>query len=188
MAFDLATVKQRFSIADTTQDAALLATMNATWAAVENYLGRGVRYREVTVNYSHHRAGTIQLPTFPVDNIVDKKGIYGTDHINYQSGIIKLHSESFYRHEIQIHYFGGYQTIPDDLSIALLAIFDQFWGAMSSAGSASTGGGAIKSISSAGTSITYDTGGSGAVAGTDPATGWPSMAMALLRPYVLEKA
>ena len=104
-------------------------------------------------------------------------------HVHKTAGVIKFDRPVF-RHHITVDYDGGFDptNLPADLVLALMQIAATHFGTLTSGGATATAGGAIKSISSAGSRVEYDTSG-GAVAGTDAETGFPSSSINVLDMY-----
>lgn len=187
--FDLASAKNRLNITDTLQDGAVQGFLNASLALAERYCSRGFLYKSERVHYYDGHYETLPLPRYPVDKII-KVSVNDKRHVHKQTGIIAFDRPVF-ADTITVDYSGGYKTIPSDLELALWEIFDNFWGrhtASPSSGTAAVGGGPIKSITSDGATVSFDTS-SGAATSSTPTslnldTGLPYSAQSILDLYV----
>lgn len=193
MAYDLATAKTRWNIADASQDAAVQGMLDAALSFAERYCNRGLAYKSERVKFYDGHYESLPLPRYPIEQVMTVSNSVGKYHIHKQTGLITLDRPSFH-HEISIDYAGGYKTLPADLELALWEIFDNLWGrhtASATSGAASAASGAVKSISSDGARIEFDVSGGAAVSNPNALnydSGLPYAAQSILDLYRREVA
>ena len=170
---------------DTTKDAEINVAINAASAIAERYCNRKFAYGEELETYTHHRGPGFQAHRFPIINMIST-GSDIVSHVDKNAGVIYFDGYNP-DHEVTIHYEGGYTdgTLPADLELALLMMFDVTYASVSGAGAVSTGGVESVSVTGVGT-IRYST---GAAATTGAGIGGvPSTVLSLLDPYILREA
>lgn len=198
MTFDLQAGKARLGIAagDTTKDAFVTAALNAALAIAESYCDRKFMYAAERATFNHPHGMSLSLPRYPLEQITavtgDTTGAAIKYHMESGTGLVILDGWAG-GHKITVDYAGGYKTLPDDLLLALWLIFDALWSSVSQVGSTggAAGSGAIKQISSGGTSVSFDTSSGAAVSGGLAgltSTGLPMGAVAILSYYRRESA
>ena len=184
--FDLITAKNRLGIADATQDAEITAALSASLAVAEAYCKRRFNYAKETESVYHDDKGYLFLERYPIDTVerVAAEGHTGVKYkVNSPAGYLDLHGRYGFE-EVNVTYSGGYKILPDDLLVALWAIFDGVWKAHFTSGGATAPGGAIESVSLTGVgTVRFGSGGSSAAGGAPMAAAIPSMASAILSNY-----
>ena len=151
--FNLATAKSRLSIlpADTTKDAIVQMTLDASLALAETYCDRKFLYAAEQVAFTHPRGGSLQLNRFPIEQVAEVKSDTNTLSTGYHfistTGQIILDQYSG-AHVVFVTYSGGYKVLPPDLELALWATFDAVWPTVNGGGAVSTvAAGTIESVS-----------------------------------------
>ena len=164
-------IKATLGIEGTDQDAALTATMKGTLTLIEDYLGRGIVERTVTKRIApiDARDSKLFLTLFPISD-VDTITIDGSDvptgwRVIGDQGIVELgHGCCWFRPRdccdhapvIEITFTGGYPADcwPPSLLDAVMRAFYGRWNASGGDASGAVAGGAVKSWSADGLSIT----------------------------------
>ena len=190
--FDLKNAKDRLGIpsADTTKDAYITASIEASIAVAENYCKRYFMEKLETVEYVWVNAYTIQLLRYPVQSVHTLQ-VSGNSvpkyEVNKEAGLIIFNGRVSDKN-IHIHVDAGYAVLPSDLELALWSIFDGVYAQVSSGGGgASTDGIDSVSITGVGT-IRYKASGAAAAMAVKPGAGGaiPMLALNLLDNYKLE--
>ena len=155
--FDLQTAKQRLNIppADTTQNNAIQAALDAVLAFAEKYCDRQFLYSGQRVSFYYFTGRVLQLHRYPIDQILQVSQSVGDYKVHRIAGQIEFPGNQAFD-EITIDYTGGYQPLPADLEMAFWMIFDDVYGAVSGTGGISAGG--VKSVRVGEISVAYDTG------------------------------
>ena len=185
MSFDLTGAKQRLSIAvvDTSKDVEIQAALNASLAIAEAYCKRQFSFATEVAHYYHVESGYLFVPRYPINMVTSVVRSNGQSDIKFKvnksAGFLDLHGR-YTDEELQVSYSGGYVTLPDDLVIALWAIFDGIWGTSQGSGGPTVG--VIESVSLTGVgTVRMSTGGSTVSSGSSGAI--PAMATAILSNY-----
>jgi Phage gp6-like head-tail connector protein len=154
--FDLATAKTRLGIADTSKDVLIGSVLNAAKSIAENYCDRKFDYAAETATFTHPQGNTLSLPRYPLNSIVsvthgDNATPEATSAYHWIAGTGQIVFDRYLAtaHKITVSYTGGYNSLPDDLLIALWRIFDTLWADTPGGGAAvggAAGGQAINSI------------------------------------------
>ena len=179
--FDLATAKTRLNIVGAVQDAEIQAALDASLAIAEAYCKRRFKYSSETESVYHDSKGYLFLERYPIDHVTT---ITAEDHnavkykINKTAGYLDLHGRYSFE-QVDVVYTGGYKVLPDDLIVALWAIFDGVW-------KSQTGGdgtvGAIESVSLTGVGTVRMGSGNSGIAGVSSGA-IPDLATAILSNY-----
>ena len=168
MAFDftaqLATVRARVGLADTdtSRDAELEAALHMSLELMENYCNRKFAYEaSASERFTHVSGGTVSLERYPIeriDNIVIADGSKSAIgfHLEADTGLIHFDGH-VHEHQMDVTYAGGYHTLPFDLALALLMVFDGVWNGMSGGGSVAAGAVESATITGVGT-VRFNTG------------------------------
>ena len=182
MSFDLTGAKARLGITDNAQDVEITAALDASLAIAEAYCKRRFKLQGSVETVVHDSAGYVFLDHYPIKTISSIVSENHTDvkyKINKNAGYLDLHGRYNFE-EMEVHYEGGYPTLPDDLVVALFAIFDGVWA--SAQGNSGPTAGAIESVSLTGVgTVRMSTGASASTSGSSAAI--PSLALAILSNY-----
>jgi len=162
---------------DASSDVMIQAALDAVEALMNSYTDRVLYKTDMSEVFVHKGVSSIQLKAYPVDVVTKIIGEIGAYHLDRSRGTIFLESYNT-DHNVQVTYSGGYDSIPPDLKLAELALFDSVWPLFSGAAAGSSAG--IKTIRAGDLSITYDTSSGGAVGGN----AIPFIAMNILNSYV----
>ena len=200
MTWDLAGAKARLQIADTSKDTLIGSILNAAKSIAENYCDRKFDYAAESATFTHPQGNTLSLPRYPLNSIVsvtrgDNKTPEATSAYHWIAGTGQIVFDHYLAaaHKITVSYTGGYNTLPDDLLIALWRIFDTLWadtpGGGATIGAGAVGGQAINSITipDVGT-IRYESSGASGASASGSAGGLiDNVTAALLSFYRREK-
>jgi hypothetical protein len=179
--------------ADTSKDAEITAAYEVALGWVAAFLDRFLiagTYQEV---FTHKRGFSQSLKGYPVltiNSIVDtetgeplnRSGLSTPGyHVAFENGVL------YFDGGVSEHQFTVDYTISDPvvggLFYAVLSVFDSVYAGTNGGGTV-IGGGVIKSISSDGAKVDYDTSsGGGGGSGTDLDTGLPSSVVGILQLY-----
>lgn len=185
-------LRQRVGLlpADATKDAEITAAFKAALAFVESYLDRKLLLATETEQFVPHGNMSVSLRRYPiiqVQEVVSSFGYAWADGswrlVNKENGVLYLGP---WNGEVMVTYDGGYDeaTMPADLMLAILLVFDQVWGQMTTVGGGgATAGQTIKSITSAGATVSYFDPNASSGGGASDASGLPLGAVGLLSSY-----
>lgn len=174
MAYDLETARVRIGLAadDTSQDVIITSAMTAALSFAEKYCDRKFMRRLESEEFIHFNQCKVQLIRYPVESIglvdADEAALTGW-HIDKTDGRLVFDGR-VNAHILTVDYMGGYAELPADLEMALWRLFDIAWSEIKG-GSAATGTGQVKAISSAGAKIEFAVSGS---AGSGGSLGGPN--------------
>lgn len=181
----LATLRVRVGLQpdDTSKDPDISAIWGIATLLAEEYLDRFLRPGKYTEGFTHIDAKTVSLKGYPLTSmpvVTDHGGLRSIQfHVDGEKGLIYFDGE-IVAHALSIEYDCA---PPKSVYLALAMLFDSLWStAMASGGAVAAGG--IKSISSAGASITYfDPSSGGGSGGINSDSGLPSGVAAMLNPF-----
>lgn len=179
-------VKIGLAVGDASRDAEIIEVYSAVLQWLEDYLDRwlepGIRIEQ----FVHVAGYGISLRGYPIDvyngfTVTGDGESVTAAHLDSGNGWLHFDGHRAF-HEVTVKY-SQMDPIRGPLLLAVLALFDAYWGQVHGGG-AVAGGGAIKAISNDGARIEFDTSGGGSsLSGTDPLSGLPSMVAAMLEPY-----
>jgi len=184
-------VRAGYPVADTTHDVALSVGINTAIALAEKYCNRRFMHANDTEVFTHVHGPAFQLHRLPILNVL-AHGSATPTHVDKEAGVVYFDGYND-QHQITIVYEGGYTdfTLPQDLELALLTIFDNTYAATSGAGGATTAAGAIESVTLADVgTVRFATGDAAAAASSAGAMGGliPAMATGILDLYRIPEA
>lgn len=176
MNFDLATLKIRIGVTDTSKDVNLTFAMELVIALLEDYLDRKLSKADDTEKFIHFAASVVSLHRYPLHSIASISGSNEKFHWSEVTGLVHF-DHHVTAHELTVVYNGGFETLPQDLIFAALQLFDAIWDDVDGGSSSSVAAGSISRITlqDVGT-VSYATGNSNAggsllqSAGVIPAT------------------
>lgn len=186
--------------ADTREDGAMSISLNAVGAMIESYLDRVVVARSVTESYEHYFGTVIlsQAPAAgPVTVTADAVDV-SADYTLYRDRAGAGHlSRLGMRHDIpmdwrayaqvDVTYTGGWASIPEDLTYALLMSAGDYYGVAGTGtvpGGTAAGTGDIKQLTLYDVgSVSYDVGAADSGTGGTGSGIIPAKALAILGPY-----
>lgn len=183
---DIETLRARAGLdpADNTRDTELTAAWATAVAVAENYLDRKFTEQEETETFTQVRGYVLSLSRYPLTSVTslvaDGKDRTGQGYLKETlTGLLRF---GYYQahDEITVTYTGGYATLPADLDLAVLSIFDNTWQLQTGGGDQSLAN-AVKQINITGVgSMSFDN--------SQDATGFaagviPPGALALLEYY-----
>lgn len=182
--FDLATAYIRTGLTqDPANDLLLEASLDATLAAVENYLDRYLLYDVDNIEMLEVHYGALNLRRYPIDVVTSM--IPAIPHqVHNGAGMILLKHRTV-MDRIEVTYSGGYKILPADLELALWLTFDALWALQSGGTGGAVAAGTVESVTISGVgTVRYATGGSSSVdTGLSGTSTIPDTAIGLLRAY-----
>lgn len=162
---DIVTLRARAKLVsgDTSRDADIAVAMKMGMSLIERYCDRKFTRDSDTEEFTHHSGRSVSLHRYPLESITSitcdgtTSKVYHEDKLN---GYVHFDGR-IQAHRMTVKYIGGYAVIPEDIQMALLAVFDSVWEVNYAGGSVSTGG--IKTIRAGDLSVTYDNASSGGI-------------------------
>ena len=180
MKWDLASAKEFLGVTGTADDSKIQAVMSMALLMAENYCRRKFTYAREQAKFYDVHYETLSLHRYPVA-MVHQVTTAEDCRVHAAAGLLKF-TRPVVAEVIGVDYEGGFKEFPADLVMALMQIVQSQYATVSG-GAAAVVGGTIKSISSNGSRVEYDTSGGAVSAGVDRDTGLPSMAISILDSY-----
>jgi hypothetical protein len=169
---------------DGSEDPVIMAAFDIAIDILEFYLDRALRYGDYVEVLTHVVANVVPLKAYPLDVAVVVTNEGGSIDFHTEDILGLIHFDGRIKtHELTVSYSGGYIKFPPAIQFAVLAVFDIVWASMTASGGVSVGGGAIRSISNDGATISFDTSSGVSASGVDVISGLPSSIIGILAPF-----
>jgi hypothetical protein len=193
--FDLTTARSRLGLlpSDSSQDALITNVLLMAKQFAETYCDRKFDQATETAKFPYFWGATAQVKRYPLKSVDLISGVSNQGLVPFRfdatSGLV-MFTHMVSAEELEITYTGGYapNEFPLDLEMALWLLFDVAYQKMSAVYDKDAGG-AVKSIASSGTSVTYFAAGDSGVGGPGTGIGLADpTVISILDFYRLEKA